>query len=74
VLAGLTGITVIGELWTAKRRDDVFSRIAGQPDADIELLRQVTIHEAVRAGRLSSEDTVRLLRGTPDEVGDQPAH
>ena len=74
VLAALTGLTVIGELWIVKRRDDVFSKIASQPHTDIEVLRQVTIHEAVRAGRLSSEDTVRLLRSMPDQIGDRPSH
>src|SRR5690348_18369815 len=74
VLAALTGLTIIGELWIVKRRDDVFSKIASQPHTDIEVLRQVTIHEAVRAGRLSSEDTVRLLRSMPDQIGDRPSH
>jgi hypothetical protein len=64
----VTVLTVIGELWIGKRRDDVFSEIAMNPDADPLVLRELTIHEAVRAGLLSSEDTVRLLRAAPEDM------
>jgi len=58
---------IAGNLWIAKRRDDLFRNVAAKSEADPAILRELTIHEAVRAGLLSSEDTVRLLRAEPEE-------
>lgn len=75
----VTSVAIAGEQWIAKRRDDLFSRIAGERAADPALLRALTVHEAVRSGLLSSEDTVRLLRddggdGHDSDAGDRLDH
>jgi hypothetical protein len=62
----VTTATIAGELWIAKRRDDLFSKVATQHKVNPVVLRALTIHEAVRNGLLSSEDTVRLLLDEPD--------
>lgn len=62
----VTAAIVGAEQWIAKRRDDAFNKVATQPKADPAVLHALTVHEAVRSGRLSSEDTVRLLRPEPD--------
>jgi len=72
VLAALTGLTVIGELWVGKLRDDSFGRIAGRPDADPVILREFTIRDAVRARLLSSEDAARILGSRAE--GDPPRY
>lgn len=66
----VTVIAVAGEQWIAKRRDDLFRRMADDRAADPAVLRALTIHEAVRSGLLSSEDTVRLLRDDRDHRDD----
>jgi hypothetical protein len=63
----VTAAIIGAELWIAKRRDDVFSKIAMKPKVDPAVLRALTVHEAVRSGLLSSEDTVRILRPEPDK-------
>jgi hypothetical protein len=57
------------EQWIAKRRDDLFGRLVSRRDIDPDILRALTVHEAVRSGLLSSEDAARLLRGEPGEYG-----
>ena len=47
------------------RRDDVFSKVVMRREVDPAVLRALTVHEAVRSGLLSSEDTVRLLHAEP---------
>lgn len=66
----VTAVIIIAELWIAKRRDDVFSKVAQRRDADPAVLRVLIVHQAVRSGRLSSGDTVRLLRAEPDAKHD----
>lgn len=62
----VTASIVVWELWIAKRRDDLFSKIAMQYEVDPAVLHALTVHEAVRSGFLTSEDTVRLLKAEPD--------
>jgi hypothetical protein len=61
----VTAAIIALELWIAKRRDDVFSKVVMRREVDPDVLRALTVHEAVRRGLLSSEDTVRLLRAEP---------
>jgi hypothetical protein len=61
----VTAAIIALELWIAKRRDDVFSKVVTRREVDPAVLRALTVHEAVRRGLLSSEDTVRLLRAEP---------
>ena len=60
--------TIAAELWVAKRRDDLFRRVAVRRQPDPAVLRALTVHEAVRSGLLSSEDAVRLLRDGCDNT------
>jgi hypothetical protein len=59
----VTAAIIAADLWIGKRRDDVFKKVVMQPEVNPAVLRALTVHEAVRSGLLSSEDTVRLLRG-----------
>lgn len=62
VLAWLLGLVeVIGEFVLQKRRDDMFTRTVTDGTQKAELLRSITIHEAVRDGQLSSDGIVKLL-------------
>jgi hypothetical protein len=63
----ITGVLIGWKLWIAKRRDDTFARVATQDRADPALLRELTIHEAVRSKLLLSEDAARLLRPGQDD-------
>jgi hypothetical protein len=67
----VTAAIIVLELWIAKRRDDVFSKVATKAEADVAVLRAITVHEAVRSGLLSSEDTVRILRTAPNGQHDE---
>lgn len=60
--------TIAGDLWIAKRRDDVFRRVAVGRRPNPAVLRALTVHEAVRSGLLSSEDAARLLRDGSDDT------
>jgi hypothetical protein len=62
----VTAAIIAAETWIAKRRDDAFNKVVMQREVDLAVLRALTVHEAVRSGLLSSEDTVRLLRAEPD--------
>jgi hypothetical protein len=62
----VTAAIIALELWISKRRDDVFSKVVIRRGVDPAVLHALTVHEAVRSGRLSSEDTVRLLHAEPD--------
>lgn len=59
----VTTAIIAVELWIAKRRDDLFSKLVSRRDVDPDILRALTVHEAVRSGILSSEDAAELLRG-----------
>jgi hypothetical protein len=60
-------ILVIVELLLEKRRDDMFASTVKEGRGKAELLRSITIHEAVRSKQLSSGDIVKLLRPSEPE-------
>jgi hypothetical protein len=62
----VTALTVTGGLLLGKRRDDLFGKIATSGKVDSGVLREINIRDAILSGRLSSEDTVRLLRADLD--------
>lgn len=62
----VTASIIVCELWIAKRRDDLFNKVAMQREVDPAVLHALTVHEAVRSGFLTSKDTVRLLKAEPD--------
>lgn len=67
VITALIGALILtGEIWLQKRRDDIFIKKVDKNKATtIEILRAVTIDEAVRSRQLTSDDIVRLFR--PDD-------
>jgi hypothetical protein len=67
----VAALAVIGELWIAKRRDDLLRRVATRPKTDPVVLRELSVYEAVRTGLLSSQDAAALLGSRPG--GSSPA-
>jgi hypothetical protein len=63
VLAMLIGLLeVVGKLFLQKRRDDLLAETARHGEHRIDLIRALSVYEAVRSRQLTSDGVVRLLR------------
>ena len=54
-------LDVVGRLFLQKRRDDVFAAIARADENKIDIMRAISIYEAVRSRQLTPEALVSLL-------------
>lgn len=61
----LTALALAGDLAAAILRDQTFRTLAGQGKPDPQVLRELSIREAIRTGQLSSEDAATVLVGDP---------
>jgi hypothetical protein len=60
-LLALTALALAGDLAAAMLRDRAFRKIASKGNADLEVLRELNIREAIRSGQLSSEGAASVL-------------
>jgi hypothetical protein len=57
-------VVVLVKLLLEKRRDDVFAEKVRTAENTIDLIRAITINEAVRSRQLTSDDIVKLLKSS----------
>jgi hypothetical protein len=65
LLLGL--VAILGDVYLQKRRDDMYASAVRERGLGTELLRFITLYEAVRSGQLASADIVRLLTPSDSE-------
>jgi hypothetical protein len=71
VLAMLIGLLeVVGNLFLQKRRDDLLAEMARHGEHKNDLIRALSVYEAVRSRQLASESIVRLLRPVESDYRD----
>jgi hypothetical protein len=63
-------LAVVGRFFLQKRRDDVFADTVRQGENKTDIMRAISIYEAVRSRQLTPEAIVRLLK--PSETDAMP--